>query len=596
MKKKKAPAKKKTTAKKAVKVKKASTRKPASKSAKKAAAKKKSATRKVVKKTPAKKTVAKKTVRFKAAKTSGKAAPKKTVTKKVLKKTVVKKVAAKKSAPAKKPIVKKVSPAKKKGIIKKVTVTKKPLGDIKDDLVTKVTGFATDKINSAIESQLGAVGKAVLGPVVEKGISALTDVLGLTPKQEPTDHEKVMAELAKIKQTLEELKTELVKIQNGISMLADLIKEETERINQAAKYRDYMDARDSMNAKWNTIWSIVYGITDQPTNVKRVVEAIDLYKQQTTGFVTEIQKDMSKMQNAVLKMFDDKESLFDRMARVSIEQSKESMLRGVGAKYDRDLMSLLKMHEPTIWKKLEEGPCGPAIKDPGKYYDSQHHHLLQNWYGDSWFLFMKLARPVLEDTVNNAPLTVFLAEINMMTAKALLMLTIIYRDQPGLVLPANAVIDSLNAVSANANNNFNRYSKEAQDWVAGIGKWGDAPVKKYRPMPDMMRLFGVWAAHWMHTSTNLPNACTYVENNGQYYPCQIMYNYANIKQIAETTWNRKMPSDLMMAFYVDGKKLANKTFFQKMGDTLPDWFSKLMKPKADPVKKITKLPMLKKKK
>ena len=486
------------------------------------------------------------------------------------------------------PLKRKITPLKKKVSIPKNK--KAPLKDIKGDIVSGVTKLATSGINKAIASQLGDTGKAILGPVVEKGIGAIIGALGLTPAKGPTDTEKIMAELAKIKDTLNQMKAELEKIQSGIAMLAGLVVQETERINQAAKYRDYMDARDSIESKWIIIWSIITSIAKNPDNKDKVEAAIDLYKFQTAGFGAEILKDMKKMQNAVLKMFDDKESLFDRMSRLSIEMGQKEIMNGVSKYYTVDLMSLTKRMEPEIWKKLEEGPCGKAIKEPAKY-PGMFGILTNNWYGDSWFLFMKNARPVLEATIQKSPLTVFLAEINMMASKALLMLSVIYRDQYGLIFPANAVVDVVNTIRDNANSNHKKYAASMLSWVTDCGSWGDAPIKTNPSMPDRSKLFGLWAVFWMNVSTKrLMMAPTYVADKGQYYPCSIVYNSANIKTVAEKTWKGDPTPNMMMAYFVNDKnKLDQKTFFQPMGKNIPTWFKDFLAPKENPIDKMDKL-------
>lgn len=483
---------------------------------------------------------------------------------------------------------------------------KVPLKDIKSTVVEKVTAMATEKINTVIASQLGDAAKGILGPVVEKGIGSIINLLGLTPEQAQTDTEKIMEELGKIREDLKALKAELVKINKGIEALGDLITVEVERINQAAKYRDFMDARESIDAMWAILWGVVTSLTtvqqatdlDEAARKRKVKEAVDLYKFQTAGFAVKILEAMSKMQNAVLKMFDDRESLFDRIARVSLEESKTQMLSGISGIYEqKDAWTYTRVKNPDLWSKLEAGPGGKAIREPQKYSGGPNlKYLTNNWCGDTWFVFQAKAKPILQSTVEESKLTIFIAEVNMMTAKALYMLAIIFRDQSGLAIPANKVIEVNNKIMGNANSNYNNYSDTLKKWVKSTGKWGEAPVKNNLPYPDQTTLFGRWAIYWLHTGTGIRMPSTYVAENGQYYPCSIFFNDPGVKTSAERIW-RADSNMMMMAYYVDSNnKLVYKMIWQQLGQNLPDWFTKYMDAHETPITEIEKFAVLQKKK
>ncbi len=459
------------------------------------------------------------------------------------------------------------------------------LKDMKDDLVKKATGFAIGKINEALTAQLGGIGGAILGPVAEKGLNALLDAVGLGLPPEESDTDKIMRELDQIKDTLRQLQSELVKIQEGITMLAGVVEREAERINQAAKYRDYVATRNSIDAMWTVLWGIIGSIASNPTDKTKVAKARKLYHEQTGGFAVRILSDLKNMQSAVLKMLNDRESLFERLATLSIGETKKDIMAGIRTVWNEDVGALTQKHKPEIWKKLEEGPCGAAIKNPNPYRAQTGRHLPNYWMGDTWFLFMELTRPVIEQAVHSSPLLVFLAEINMMVAKATLMLTIIYNDNEGLVPALNDVVAVVNNISADANSNEHRFADALRQWIADTGTWGKAPISKHRPMPDVNLPFGHWANYWINTGTNMTMAGTYVVDNGQYYPCSLFYNSDDIVQVATRTW--KDPAGfLMLAYFVDEKnKLDFKILRQGLGKSLPKWFNDFMAPKETPIPK-----------
>ncbi|MES2382771.1 MAG: hypothetical protein V4538_17120 [Bacteroidota bacterium] len=462
--------------------------------------------------------------------------------------------------------------------------------DVKDKVIEGVNALAAKGIEKAL-SFLPAPIQGFAGSVLTKGLSALMGALGIPGTEDtPSDTDRILAELDKIKETLAELRGQLDKIQSGINMLASLIQQESERINQAAKYRDYKNAKDRIETKWTIIWGHITSISKLSTaqgDKKKLAVAVRLYHSQTVNFAKEILDEMKAMQTATLKMFDDRESLFDRMTNMSIISTQENILNRAKGIYTADGMTHLKRESPEIWQKLLDGPCGPAMQNPAKY-PMQGKHLPNYWYGDNWFSYMSKVKPIIDQEMNNSPVSVFFSEINMMASKSLMMLAVIYGDNEGLTEAANAVIDVVNTISTNANNNAKRYTDTMHAWVSNTGKWVQPADKKYPPAPDLNTIFGNWANQFINTGTNVSLPGTYVVENGQYYPCSVYYNTPNRIESSEKIWRSEYTPGLMMSYYCDGNKLAFKMISLNLGENVPTWFKKAMKTKEIAIEKATK--------
>lgn len=462
--------------------------------------------------------------------------------------------------------------------------------DVKNKLVEGVNALAAKGIEKAL-TYLPEPIQGFAGPVFTKGMAAFMNVIGIPGVEaEPSDTEKILAELDKIKTALSELRGPLDKVQSSIDMLAKLVEKESERIIQASKYQQYILAKKRIDTKWKLILGNVKSISKATVegDKAKMKTALKLYYTQTINFAKEVIDDMNAMEVAVLRMFDERESLFDRMTNLSIVRTQEAILAKARGIYNNtDGITYLKKESPEIWQKLLDGPCGQAIQNPAKY-SMQGKHITNNWYGDNWFAYMSKIKPIIEKEMINSPLSVFFSEINMMASKSLMVLAIIYGEDEGLAEAANEVIDVMNRIKENANSNAKRYVDTMYAWVSNTGKWAQPADKKYPPAPDLNTLFGNWANQWINTGTNLSLPGTYVAENGNYYPCSVYYNTPNKMESAEKIWKGDYTPGLMMAYYCDGNKLAFKMISQNLGENVPMWFKKAMKYKEVAIDTATK--------
>lgn len=416
------------------------------------------------------------------------------------------------------------------------------LGDIWSDITGKVTEKATESLNKVISDELGETGGAILGPVVEKGMAALVSALGLNVGQSESDLDKVMGELAKIKDTLAEMKGELRKIEAAVKAVGELVTREAERIMQGAKYRDYLDARRSIDAMWTTTWSLLFGIVADPTNREAVAGARALYANQTVNFIKETLAATAKIRDSVLQVFGDKQSLVLYMANETQADLRKAIWHDVAAGINADGFTLLQKKKPELWQALLNGPCGDVLRDlksfSGNGPDGRTGAMQRFWYGESWIIFMETAHAAIARQIPKAPLTIFLSEINVAVSRALIILTIIYGKNAGLLTSANAVIQTQREVAAEANVRYADFMRSLVEWIGGVGNWGISPVGK-RPGADRTRLFGIWAANWMDTSTDLFYPCTIAKDDqGRTYPCSLWANFPNVRAVAEYVWRR----------------------------------------------------------
>jgi hypothetical protein len=467
------------------------------------------------------------------------------------------------------------------------------LGDIWSDITAKVTGKAVDSINKVIKDQFGDIGGAILGPVVTKGMSALVGALGLdTGKSD--DMDKVMAELAKIKDTLAQMQGELRKIENAVKVVGDLVLQESERINQAAKYRDYLAARESIDAMWTTVWSLLIGVASHPEDREAVASARSLYTSQTVNFIRDTLTATASLKNAVLKMFGDRESLFLYMSKYSQPLDREAILREVAATINTDGMTLLKKKRPAVWEAMLAGPCGDVLRDMKSYHgsglDGRTGALTRFWYGESWFIFMEAAHAAIAKQIGASPLTVFLGEINMAFSRALIILTIIYGRNTGLTTAVNKVIENLDEIATEGNLRYSEFTTSLISWIGSYGTWGTGKFVK-RPTADRRQLFGMWAAQWMDTTTELMFPCSYATDaQGQTYPCTLFSNFPDVKTVAEKIWR-----DPNAMNFVYEKKGPNQfgyryTNFAQLGPSLETWAKQNAQGRLPMVQTYPKLP------
>lgn len=315
---------------------------------------------------------------------------------------------------------------------------------------------------------------------------------------------------------------------------------------------------------WTTTWSLLAGIASNPEDRESVGSARALYTTQTVNFIRDTLAATAKLRNAVLKMFGDNESLFLYMAKESQPLVRNAIHHEVSASLNTDGFTLLMKKKPEVWKALLEGPCGDVLRDMKAYsgtgLDGRSGGLPRFWYGDSWVIFMETAHGAVAKQILASPLSVFMAEINIAFSRALIILTIIYGRNTGLALSANKVIGTLDDVAAEANPRYAEFTRSLVGWIGDIGTWGISPVGK-RPGADRSKLFGLWASHWMDTTTDLFYPGSYVKDrNGKTYPCSLLVNHPNVRKVAETIW--KNPTAVN---FVYEKKGAHEFGYRSLG-------------------------------
>jgi hypothetical protein len=148
---------------------------------------------------------------------------------------------------------------------------------------------------------------------------------------------------------------ELRKIESAIKAVGDLVMRESERINQAAKYRDYLAARESIDAMWTTVWSLLVGVAAHPGDKDAIRSARTLYNNQTVNFIRDTLAATANLKNAVLKMFGDRESLFLHMSKDSQPLVREAILNEVAGGIAADGFTLLQKKKPESGRRCWPG-------------------------------------------------------------------------------------------------------------------------------------------------------------------------------------------------------------------------------------------------
>jgi hypothetical protein len=141
-------------------------------------------------------------------------------------------------------------------------------------------------------------------------------------------------------------------------------------------------------------------------------------------------------------------------------------------------------------------------------------------------------------------------------------------------MSANKVIGTLDDVAAEANPRYTEFVNALVSWIGDIGTWGISPIGK-RPGADRTKLFGIWAAHWMDTSTDLFYPCTYTKDSqGKMYPCSLVANFPDVRKIAETIW--KNPNAMRFVYEKKGPHEFGYRYqgFADLGPSLEAWSRK----------------------